>query len=102
MAAGCVKWRGQKPNTRRGSDILKCIKPLVTPHDFRYNYVTMLYGAGVDPLIAMKIVGHTGYPTTVNIDTHVRDEKLKKTPVDLEGMFHSLPRAAPLFQTIGC
>ena len=47
----------------------------------------MLYEAGVDPLIAMKIVGHTDYQTTANIYTHVRDEMLKKSTVDLEGVF---------------
>ena len=67
LAADCVEWREQKPNTSRPDDILKCIKPLITPHYFRHNYVTMLYEAGVDPLIAMKIVGHTGYQTTANI-----------------------------------
>ena len=49
------------------------LKPLLTPHFFRHNYVTLLYEAGVDPLIAMKIVGHTDYQTTANIYTHVRD-----------------------------
>ena len=87
LAADCVEWREQKPNTSRPDDILKCIKPLITPHYFRHNYVTMLYEAGVDPLIAMKIVGHTDYQTTANIYTHVRDEMLKKSTVDLEGVF---------------
>ena len=63
------------------------IKPIITPHYFRHNYVTILYEAGVDPLIAMKIVGHTDYQTTAYIYTHVRDEMLKKATVDLEGVF---------------
>ena len=87
LAADCVQWRTRKPNTNRENDILKCIKPLITPHYFRHNYVTMLYEAGVDPLIAMKIVGHTDYQTTANIYTHIRDEMLKKATVDLEGVF---------------
>ena len=49
----------------------------------------MLYEAGVDPLIAMKIVGHTDYQTTANIYTHVRDEMLKKATVDLAGVFEN-------------
>lgn len=46
-------------------------KPTLTPHFLRHNYVTLLYEAGVDPLIAMKIVGHTDYKTTANIYAHV-------------------------------
>ena len=63
------------------------IRPTLTPHYFRHNYVTMLYEAGVDPLIAMKIVGHTDYQTTANIYTHIKEEMLKKATVDLEGVF---------------
>jgi len=59
----------------------------LTPHYFRHNYVTMLYEAGVDPLIAMKIVGHTDYQTTANIYTHVRDELLKKSTVNMGDVF---------------
>ena len=61
--------------------------PTLTPHYFRHNYVTMLYEAGVDPLIAMKIVGHTDYQTTANIYTHVRDELLKKATVKMGDVF---------------
>ena len=58
-------------DTSRPDDILKCIKPLITPHYFRHNHVTMLYEADIDPLIAMKIVGHTDYQTTANTSTPV-------------------------------
>ena len=57
------------------------------PHYFRHNYVTLLYESGVDPLIAMKIVGHTDYKTTANIYTHVRDEMLKKATVNMNEVF---------------
>ena len=56
-------------HTRRPGDILKRFKPTLTPHYFRHNYVTMLYEAGVDPLIAMKIVGHADYQTTREFQT---------------------------------
>ena len=74
-------------DTSRPDDILKCIKPLITPHYFRHNYVTMLYESGIDPLIAMKIVGHTDYQTTANIYTHVRDEMLKKSTANMGDVF---------------
>ena len=71
----------------RYRNILKQIKPRLTPHYFRHNYVTLLYESGVDPLIAMKIVGHTDYQTTANIYTHIKEEMLKKATVDLNGVF---------------
>ena len=87
LAAGCVEWRETKPGASRPDDILKQIKVTQTPHYFRHNYVTMLYESGIDPLVAMKIVGHTDYQTTANIYTHVRDEMLKKSTVNMNEVF---------------
>ena len=87
LAAGCTDWREVPEGTNRPGDIRKQIKPRLTPHYFRHNYVTMLYESGVDPLIAMKIVGHTDYQTTANIYTHVRDEMLKKATVTMNEVF---------------
>ena len=83
----CVQDREIDENTDRPNDIRKRLKPTLTPHYFRHNYITMLYEGGIDPLIAMKIVGHADYQTTANIYTHVRDEMLKKATVDLDGVF---------------
>ena len=85
-AADCVG-RVVKPGTSRENDLLKNIKPIITPHYFGNNYVTMFYEAWVDPLIAMKIVGHTDYQTTANTYTHVRDEMLKKSTVNMSDVF---------------
>ena len=87
LAADCVEWREKKPNTNRENDILKCIKPIITPHYFRHNYITLLYEAGVDPLIAMKIAGHSDYQTTASVYTHIRDEMLKKSTVNMDEVF---------------
>ena len=87
LAADCVEWRTKKPNTNRENDILKCIKPIITPHYFRHNYVTMLYEGGIDPLIAMKIVGHTDYQTTANIYTHLSEETMRRASVNLDDVF---------------
>ena len=89
LAADCADWREVPKGTNRSGDILKQIKPRLTPHFFRHNYVTMLYESGVDPLIAMKIVGHTDYQTTANIYTHVRDEMLKKATVNMNEVFQN-------------
>ena len=80
-------WREVKPGTRRPDDILKQIKVTLTPHYFRHNCMAMLCESGIDPLVAMKIVGHTDYQTTANNYTHIKEEMLKKATVDLEGVF---------------
>ena len=68
---------------------IKQVKPTLTPHYFRHNYVTLLYESGLDPLIAMKIVGHTDYQTTANIYTHLKQETLRKASVNMEKVFAS-------------
>ncbi len=45
--------------------------------------------ASADPLIAMKIVGHTDYKTTANIYTHVQGEMLKNETVNIREAFGS-------------
>ncbi|MDO4750390.1 MAG: site-specific integrase [Eubacteriales bacterium] len=87
LQCGCAQWREVKPGTSRPDDILKQVKPTLTPHYFRHNYVTLLYESGIDPLIAMKIVGHTDYQTTANIYTHLKEETLRKASVNMEKVF---------------
>ena len=53
----------------------------------KHNYITLLYEAGVDPLVAMKIAGHSDYQTTAGIYTHIRDEMLKKSTVNMGDVF---------------
>ena len=36
-----MKWCDVKPGTSRPDDILKQVKPTLTPHYFRHNYVTL-------------------------------------------------------------
>ena len=87
VACGCVEWREVKEGTSRPDDILKQVKPTLTPHYFRHNYVTLLYESGIDPLVAMKIVGHTDYQTTANIYTHLKEEPLRRASVNMERVF---------------
>ena len=70
-----------------GKDILKCSKPIITPHYFRHHYITLPYEAGVDPLIAMKLAAHSDSQTTANIYTRVRDGMLKKSTVNMSDVF---------------
>ena len=66
----------------------------LTPHYFRHNFITMLYRAGVDPLKAMKIVGHSEYQTTADIYTHLDQEMLQATAEDLADVFKTVDTAA--------
>ena len=84
VAAGCAVWREGGEKER---DIRKQVKPTLTPHYFRHNYVTMLYESGIDPLVAMRIVGHANYQTTADIYTHIKEDTLRRAAVDLNGVF---------------
>ena len=59
----------------------------ITPHYFRHNYITMLYTAGIDPLIAMRLVGHEDYKTTAQIYTHLNNMHLEQASKKLDKMF---------------
>lgn len=85
--AHCVEPREITADTDRPKDIIKRLKPTLTPHYFRHNYVTLLYEGGIDPLVAMKIVGHTDYQTTANIYTHLSKETMKRASVNMDGVF---------------
>ena len=87
MDCGCVEWREIDVDTDHPEDIRKQVKPTLTPHFFRHNYVTMLYEAGVEPLVAMKIVGHSNYQTTADVYTHIRDDMLKKATINMADVF---------------
>ena len=96
--AGCVT---EKPLTdeeraklRRPNDPLNLWEATLTPHYFRHNFVTMLYRAGVDPLKAMKIVGHNEYQTTADIYTHLDQEMMQATAEDLADVFKKVDTAA--------
>lgn len=43
-----------------------------TPHTLRHNYATACYRAGIDPVMAMALLGHKSYDTTVSIYTDIK------------------------------
>ena len=69
----------ERGKRHHGNDPLNLWEATLTPHYFRHNFVTMLYRAGVDPLKAMKIVGHNEYQTTADIYTHLDQEMMQAT-----------------------
>jgi len=64
-------------------DIRRDYETEITPHYFRHDYTTMLYEAGVDPLVAMKILGHKDYATTARIYTHLGDRHIEDASVKI-------------------
>lgn len=46
-----------------------------TPHCLRHTYCTMLYDAGIDVLVAMRLMGHSDIKTTLGIYTHLSRER---------------------------
>lgn len=62
-------------------------KPTITPHYLRHNYITMLYEAGIDPLVAMRLAGHSDYKTTASIYTHLQEAQVRKAAHKLDAVF---------------
>lgn len=83
-ASGCAAKRDYDPHDPMSWDILRKVKPTLSPHFLRHNYVTRLYEGGVDLLTAMKTVGRTDCKTAANICTHVRDEMCRIAAVNME------------------
>ena len=50
-ASYCVEEREVTKATKRKNDIIKQLKPTLTPHYFRHNYATLLFEAGVNGLL---------------------------------------------------
>lgn len=47
----------------------------VTPHQLRHAYATMLFDAGIDVKTAQRYLGHTDIQTTLNIYTHLSEQR---------------------------
>ncbi|PXV88373.1 site-specific recombinase XerD [Lachnotalea glycerini] len=51
----------------------------LTPHIFRHNYATMLYHGGVDVKEAQRLLGHSSIKVTLEIYTHLMENKTDLT-----------------------
>lgn len=58
-------------------------KPLVTPHQFRHQYATYLFEAGVDELDTKNVMGHSSIVVTRDIYQHIK-ERGKESAVALK------------------
>lgn len=83
LAEGIEKARMQK-----GKQIRYMFwKPMVTAHQFRHEFATVLYEAGVGEMEAQKILGHADIYTTRKIYTHIRDTQIAAAAQKLENYF---------------
>lgn len=82
--AGLVEQRNAE---WKNKDIRSELKPTITPYYLRHNYITQCWQAGIDPMITMRIVGHTDYRTTANIYTHLQYEHIERSRMDLQRVF---------------
>lgn len=80
-------WVEPKKNPKGYTQLRQRYRPTITPHYFRHNYVTMLYEAGVDPLIVMRLVGHADYRTTANIYTHLNNMHQAEAKGKIDAVF---------------
>ena len=57
-------------------------RPLVTPHQFRHEYASMLEDAGITEFDAQHQLGHSSITITKDIYTHIRERKSGKNVTD--------------------
>lgn len=83
----------------KNPDVRCQYKAVITPHYLRHNYITRCWEAEIDPMITMRIVGHSDYRTTANIYTHLQEEHLLKTKKRLDAVFAGKKVAQKLHNT---
>lgn len=59
-------------------------KAAVTAHQFRHEFASVMYEAGIGELEAQKIMGHADIATTRKIYTHIRETQIKDAGEKLE------------------
>lgn len=54
------------------------IAPLMTPHQLRHCFATLLYEAEIDEKIAQSLLGHSSISITKDVYTHIRQNQKQK------------------------
>lgn len=83
--AHCVE--RPRRNTHKGktyTTVEKVWKPDATAHQFRHEYASMLYEAGIGEMEAQRLMGHADITTTRRIYTHIHDRQLSACAITLE------------------
>jgi len=63
---------------REGEFFVKKIADDITPHIFRHTYASLLHRAGVDIKTAQYLLGHSSLKMTMDIYTHLDNQKKEK------------------------
>lgn len=68
---------------------MRLIASDITPHMFRHTYATNLYYAGIDIKTAQTLLGHSSIQMTMDIYTHLDNDKLSSSADKLNLYFNS-------------
>lgn len=77
----------RRETPRNCHDLRAGWEPIITPSYLRHNYATLCWESGMDPLKAMRIIGHRDYRTTANIYTHLNASHIADARVEIESVF---------------
>ena len=82
IAAGGTGYRRNK-----GGKSIRLIADDITPHMFRHTYATNLYYAGIDIKTAQYLLGHSSIQMTMDIYTHLDENKISSAGSTLDEYF---------------
>lgn len=86
IAAGGNQYKtSHKP--KDGKSQIQLIASDITPHMFRHTYATNLYYAGIDIKTAQTLLGHSSIQMTLDIYTHLDDNKVHEAGTKLNEYF---------------
>lgn len=68
-----------KPYLEKSGRIHNRVFPLITPHQLRHAYATLLFDAGIDEKDAQQLLGHASIVMTRDVYTHISSERKEKT-----------------------
>ena len=52
---------------------------MITPHQLRHAFATILFDAGIDVKVAQELLGHSSIQVTRDIYTHIRKGRMEST-----------------------
>lgn len=87
IAAGGEKYT--RKDLQKDKTPLQLIADDITPHMFRHTYATNLYYAGIDIKTAQTLLGHSSIQMTMDIYTHLDNEKILSAGDKLNAFFDS-------------
>ena len=86
IAAGGKQYKTSH-KSKDGKAPIQLIASDITPHMFRHTYATNLYYAGIDIKTAQTLLGHSSIQMTLDIYTHLDDNKVHEAGTKLNEYF---------------